>query len=53
VEEYCCIIGLVVNNWHQEIQVTRFYAIKLWCNLLGSSKNIEPSAMVKSFNGLE
>jgi hypothetical protein len=53
VEECCCIIGLVASNKQQEIQVTNIYVIKLWCNLLGSSKSIEVGILVKSLNGLE
>ncbi len=48
-----CIIGLATSNGQQEIQLTKFYAIKLWCNLLNSSKSIEVGALVKSLNGLE
>ncbi len=52
-EEYCWIIGLLLSNGQQEIQVVKFYAIKLWCNLLGSSKNIEAYALLKSSKGLK
>jgi hypothetical protein len=42
-----------VSDGQQEIQVIKFYVIKLWCKLLGSSKSIEVYALFKSLNGLE
>ncbi len=51
--------GMLLDNWScceqwaQEIQVIKFYVIKLWCNLLGSSKIIEAYVLFKSLNGLE
>ncbi len=41
-----------MSNGQQEIQVIEFYVIKLWCNLLGSSKSIEAYVLFNSLNGL-
>jgi hypothetical protein len=42
-----------VSDGQQEIQVIKFYVIKLWCNLLGTSKIIEAYVLFKSLNGIE